>query len=345
MRNLLLMIVIIITSISNGISQTLQSITNNGSTTTNGIFINSGTEGLSLLGNSYLSFKNSGNSARMAYVQHDGSNLVFNTDVGNVRFLNNLGIGLGNPTYKLDVFGEARIATTIITNSNSPFLNSSILFSQAGSGNIFGVDGSWTSKYFGMKTDGTFVAIGGNVGIGLTAPSSKLDVAGVIRYGNNSSSIGSLSYGTELITLEALSSNTSIAFIPSGTGNVGIGTTTPKEKLSVNGKIRAKEIKVETTNWPDYVFAKSYPLPTLQETEKHIKEKGHLPGIPSAEEVKANGIDLGTMNAKLLQKIEELTLYLIEMKKESTQDKINIKELKALTNLLFLEVKQLKSKI
>lgn len=109
-------------------------------------------------------------------------------------------------------------------------------------------------------------------------------------------------------------------------GNVGIGTSTPAEKLSVNGKIRAHEIKVELANWPDFVFAKDYALPTLQETEKHIKEKGHLPGIPTAAEVEKNGIELGDMNKKLLQKIEELTLYLIEMKKElkAQQNEINI---------------------
>ncbi|MHA4894137.1 hypothetical protein ACXZ1K_05240 [Pedobacter sp. PWIIR3] len=100
-------------------------------------------------------------------------------------------------------------------------------------------------------------------------------------------------------------------------GNVGIGTITPSEKLSVNGKIRAREVKVETANWPDYVFAKEYELPSLQSTEQQIKEKGHLPGIPSAAEVKANGVDLGEMNAKLLQKIEELTLHLIEQSKRT----------------------------
>jgi hypothetical protein len=99
-------------------------------------------------------------------------------------------------------------------------------------------------------------------------------------------------------------------------GNVGIGTATPAEKLSVNGNIRAREIKVESENWPDYVFFKDYQLRSLKETEMHIREKGHLPGIPSAAEVKANGIDLGDMNARLLKKIEELTLHLIRQDKK-----------------------------
>jgi hypothetical protein len=103
----------------------------------------------------------------------------------------------------------------------------------------------------------------------------------------------------------------------SNNGNVGIGTATPNAKLAVNGNIRAREIKVETANWPDYVFTKDYQLLSLKETEQHIKDKGHLPGIPSAEEVKTNGVDLGDMNAKLLKKIEELTLHLIAIEKEN----------------------------
>jgi len=128
-------------------------------------------------------------------------------------------------------------------------------------------------------------------------------------------------------------------------GNVGIGTSDTKGyKLAVNGKIRSQEIKVEATNWPDYVFAKDYKLSSLQETEQHIKDKGHLPGIPSAEEVKVNGIDLGEMNAKLLKKIEELTLHLIEKERKDEQLQVELKEqkltvLKLITRLDLLENK------
>lgn len=122
-------------------------------------------------------------------------------------------------------------------------------------------------------------------------------------------------------------------------GSLGIGTADPKGyKLAVAGNMIAESVKVKLQgSWPDYVFSEDYKLPTLQETEKHIKENGHLEGIPSAKEVKADGIDLGEMNAKLLRKIEELTLYLIEQDKqlkeqnellnsriELQQDEINI---------------------
>lgn len=108
-------------------------------------------------------------------------------------------------------------------------------------------------------------------------------------------------------------------------GNLGLGINNPTEKLSVNGKIRAKEVKVEAANWPDYVFTKEYQLPSLQEMEKHILERGHLLGIPSAEEVKNNGLELGEMNKRLLQKIEEITLHLIEKDKQLKIQQSNMK--------------------
>ena len=100
-------------------------------------------------------------------------------------------------------------------------------------------------------------------------------------------------------------------------GKVGIGTATPGEyELAVNGEIRSKEVRVETANWPDYVFAKNYKLPTLKQVENHINEKGHLINIPSAEEAQANGVELGEMNRLLLEKLEELTLYIIDLQNQ-----------------------------
>jgi hypothetical protein len=112
-------------------------------------------------------------------------------------------------------------------------------------------------------------------------------------------------------------------------GSLGIGTTTTgSHKLAVEGSIGAREIKVQATGWSDFVFKKDYKLTTLEEVENHIKEKGHLENIPSEEEVLKNGINLGEMNSKLLQKIEELTLYLIEMKKENIIQNQEIDNLK-----------------
>ncbi|QEM09109.1 hypothetical protein [Mucilaginibacter rubeus] len=98
-------------------------------------------------------------------------------------------------------------------------------------------------------------------------------------------------------------------------GNVGIGTNTPKEALSVNGNIRAKQIKVEITNWPDYVFKPTYQLPSLTEVKTYIDQNQHLPEIPSEQEIAKDGQNIGEMNKLLLKKVEELTLYLIEQNK------------------------------
>ncbi len=113
------------------------------------------------------------------------------------------------------------------------------------------------------------------------------------------------------------SSDGNLSYVMSfaSSGNVGIGTTNPTNKLDVNGTIRAKEVRIENTNWPDYVFSKNYQLPSLTEVSRHIEENKHLPGIPSAEEVAKEGINISEMNSKLLQKIEEMTLYIIQQEK------------------------------
>ena len=100
-----------------------------------------------------------------------------------------------------------------------------------------------------------------------------------------------------------------------GTNNVGIGTTNPTQKLSVNGTIQAKEIVVNT-GWSDFVFDNNYKLRPLTEVEQFVKTNKHLPEIPSQKEVEKNGVQLGDISSKLLMKIEELTLYMIEMKEE-----------------------------
>ncbi|RPD43233.1 hypothetical protein EG028_02750 [Chitinophaga barathri] len=100
--------------------------------------------------------------------------------------------------------------------------------------------------------------------------------------------------------------------------NMGIGGNAQSAyKLSVHGVMSARKIKVTQETWADHVFQKDYQLPTLAELDAYIKTHHHLPAIPSAEEVKSAGLDVGDMQAKLLQKVEELTLYLIEERKRN----------------------------
>jgi hypothetical protein len=121
-------------------------------------------------------------------------------------------------------------------------------------------------------------------------------------------------------TVEAV--NTVMSFRDDG--NVGIGTTNPTEKLSVNGRIRAREVIVDT-GWSDYVFAKGYHLASLSEVEQHIQMQGHLPGVPSAHEVAEKGVSVGDMQAVLLAKIEELTLHVINQQKQLREQAERIK--------------------
>ncbi|WP_172284660.1 cell wall anchor protein [Chryseobacterium sp. LAM-KRS1] len=130
------------------------------------------------------------------------------------------------------------------------------------------------------------------------------------------------------------------------TGKVTVGTdqydNDPNFIFYVRKGIKAEQIKVEnpaTNGWADYVFKKDYKLRSLEDVEKHISEKGHLPNIPSAGEVEKNGINLGEMDAKLLEKIEELTLYSIEQNKTLKQQSDKIEKLEKQLLLLLLSEK------
>lgn len=112
-------------------------------------------------------------------------------------------------------------------------------------------------------------------------------------------------------------------------GKVGIGVvnTLADYKLAVSGKIICEELKVKLVGnwpWPDYVFKHDYQLPSLKQVDEYIQANNHLPDMPTAKEVTENGVNVGEMNALLLKKVEELTLYLISMEKEMDQLKAKI---------------------
>jgi hypothetical protein len=111
-------------------------------------------------------------------------------------------------------------------------------------------------------------------------------------------------------------------------GNVGIGTTNPTEKLSVDGNIRSRKVIVTQNGWADYVFDSSYQLRSLDAVAAFVQENKHLPEIPSAAAVKKDGLDVGEMQHLLLKKIEELTLYVIDLKKENNEIKKENRDLK-----------------
>lgn len=178
---------------------------------------------------------------------------------------------------------------------------------------------------FNGNTRMTILNSNGNVGIGATNPSEKLEVAGNIKA---TKFIGD---GSGLTGITGTSQwSTTGTTINYSNGNVLIGKTAQTNsayKLDVAGKIRADEIIVNTTG-ADFVFEPNYNLRTLAEVEAFIKANKHLPEIAPAANMQTNGANMGELQTKLLQKIEELTLYMIELKKENELMKKEIKELK-----------------
>ncbi|TRX51198.1 hypothetical protein FNH22_24715 [Fulvivirga sp. M361] len=146
-------------------------------------------------------------------------------------------------------------------------------------------------------------------------PNPASSIKGILDYGLANEEAGSISFSTS--NSGQLTEKMRIRY----DGNVGIGTMTPDSKLTVAGNVHSREVKVTIDAGADFVFDSSYNLRSLEETEKFIGQNKHLPEIASEKEMKKNGLLVGEMNIKLLQKIEELTLYLIKQNKE-------IKELK-----------------
>jgi hypothetical protein len=236
-------------------------------------------------------------------VQIDGT--TFNVNASTDR----VGVGTSAPSDKLHVLGTMRIDdTNPLLKFHSGGISRATIDADA-SGN-FTLDNKGTGDFevvtnnnvrMAVQNDGDvsingstlFVdAVNQRVGIGTTTPSVKLSVNGTTRID-----------GTTFI-------------VDAATNQVILGALTGASgyRLNVNGKIIAEELKVQLyANWPDYVFAPDYPLMSLGETRAFIAENGHLPGVPSAKQVtQEQGIELGEMNRILLEKVEQLTLYILE---------------------------------
>ncbi|WP_421939098.1 hypothetical protein [Pedobacter sp.] len=260
----------------------------------------------------------------------------------------NVGIGTPTPASKLDVRGVFHVVSPAFsqyTGGQGTYLG----WNRSGGGgevNFVNSKGGGTVSGFAFEdtNDGnTFNRLmtihgNGSVGIGTAVPDNLqswervLDLYGnlhsklLVRSSNIKTGIFSNhTWGTQEIGRIGTESNHDLGLMAGYgnvvmslklSGNVGIGTTTPDEKLAVNGKIHAREVRVDAKDWPDYVFKPEYKLPALNDLEKQIKEKGHLPDMPSAQVVETDGVALGNMVKQLLKSQEQLTLYIIKQEKQ-----------------------------
>jgi len=233
----------------------------------------------------------------------------------------NVGIGTIEPNAKLDVNGIIQAGSLNATQ-----------------GGIFLAQKYATSDYLGTLSSnyssGKLILGYGAAGMSGQGASGEL----VSTFDNFSGYRGALRIGNGTLEFLATESavqtpvNTELSTVSrlhiGNNGLVGIGTATPTHKLSVNGTIRAKEIVVDT-GWADFVFDDGYNLMPLHEVESHIAEHGHLPDVPSASVVESEGLSVGEAQKIMMQKIEELTLYLIDLKNENESLKNRVAELES----------------
>jgi hypothetical protein len=261
-----------------------------------------------------------------------GNHFLFIKDNGSV------GIGTSNPVDKLEVNGGLKIGNTTASNAGT--------IRWTGSDFEGNVNGTWKSLVSGSNwiDNGTNTYItSGKVGIGINNTTNfpllvRKDQAGYTYIASDNNNTPNTGVGSGF----AITESGNVAWYMRGErdnsgkfnignsngnkltidtyGNVGIGTTNPGTyKLAVNGSIHAKEIIVDLVGWSDFVFEKDYKLKQLSEVESYIIANKHLPDVPSALEVENNGANLGEMNKILLQKIEELTLYTIQLEKRMNE--------------------------
>lgn len=246
---------------------------------------------------------------------------------------NNVGIGTTTPTAKLEIVHSG----VALKFSRSGYTTYSILQSASNGLSIFNDATNTIAMYF---------ANNGNIGLGTLSPTARLHIehSGVAlkfsRPGYTTYSIlQSASNGLSIFN--DATNKISMYFASNGDVNVlgklsiGNVSTPGNYSLYVEKGILTEKVRVALKNssdWADYVFKKDYKLMPLTELETYIQNNQHLPNIPAAEQVKEQGIDLAEMNIKLLEKIEELTLYAIEQQKQidalKEQNKLIIENLK-----------------
>ena len=188
----------------------------------------------------------------------------------------------------------------IALGTSNPYYSMHSVFSNSNTSFTGGNSGNYGSN--GLRLENTSPVIGAMSALHLRVGDADIHIAS-IRKGSNNADLAIFSEGVE-----------TVRFMKNG--NVGIGINNPSYKMEVNGTVRANSFSAVSPPWADFVFEENYQLTDLNDLEEFIKLNKHLPEVPSEKEVKENGVDLVEMNKVLLQKIEELTLYIINQNKK-----------------------------